>query len=171
MLALARRLPVARRAFADARIGAPLGLELAGRTLALVGDGRTGGRVRRLAEAIGMTVRSVRSAASRADLEALVAEADFVSLHCPLNPRTRGPVRAARAGGLPAGALPSNWRPGRVGRRARAGGAAALGAPGGGRPRLLRGGAVGPRRSALRAPRRRRAAPRRRLDRRGLRRD
>jgi phosphoglycerate dehydrogenase-like enzyme len=95
LLALARRLPLARRAFAAARIGTPVGFELAGRTLALVGEGRIGGRVRQLAEAIGMNVRSVRSAATRADLLGLVDGADFVSLHCPLTPRTRGLIDAA----------------------------------------------------------------------------
>ena len=105
LLSLARRVPAAARAFAARTIGAPVGLELAGRTLALVGEGRTGGRVRRLAEGVGMTVRSVRSGATRDDLRALVAGADAVSLHCPLTPRTRGLVDADLLGRMKPGAF------------------------------------------------------------------
>jgi phosphoglycerate dehydrogenase-like enzyme len=90
LLGLARRLPAARRAFAAARIGEPVGVELAGRTLALVGEGRTGGEVRRLARALGMRVESARSSTPPAELAALLGRADFVSIHCPLTPRTRG---------------------------------------------------------------------------------
>jgi phosphoglycerate dehydrogenase-like enzyme len=105
LLALARRLPAARRAFAARTIGAPLGIELAGRTLALIGEGRTGGRVRRVAEGLGMTVRSVRSTATRADLHALVDGADALSVHCPLTPATRGLVDADLLARLKPGAF------------------------------------------------------------------
>jgi phosphoglycerate dehydrogenase-like enzyme len=104
LLALARRLPAARRAFAAAKIGVPIGAELAGRTLAVVGEGRIGGRVRALAEAVGMRVRAVGSSATRADLHALVADADAVTLHCPLTPATRGLVDAALLARLRPGA-------------------------------------------------------------------
>lgn len=90
LLGLARRLPAARRAFAARTIGEPVGLELAGRLLALVGEGKTGSQVRRLAEALGMRVESVRSSSPPGALAELLGRADFVSVHCPLTPRTRG---------------------------------------------------------------------------------
>jgi phosphoglycerate dehydrogenase-like enzyme len=90
LLGLARRLPAARRAFAAPTIGAPVGIELAGRRLGLIGEGRTGVALRRLAEGIGMRVESVRSSSTPEELRALVARADAVSIHCPLTPGTRG---------------------------------------------------------------------------------
>jgi phosphoglycerate dehydrogenase-like enzyme len=90
LIALAKRLPVARRAFAEARIGVPVGAELDGKTLGLIGRGRSGARVAAAAEALGMRVLAVRSTSTRADLLALLAEADCVSIHCPLGPATRG---------------------------------------------------------------------------------
>lgn len=90
ILALARRLRGARRSFEAARIGVPLGVELSGKTLGLVGLGGSGARVARAAEALGMKVINVRSSSSRADFEAMLAASDFVSIHCPLNAGTRG---------------------------------------------------------------------------------
>lgn len=92
MLALARRLPEAQRAFAERRIGDPVGFELAGRTLGVVGMGRSGSRLASIAEAIGMHVLSVRSDSGDAAIARLFETADVVSLHVPLNDRTRGLV-------------------------------------------------------------------------------
>jgi glycerate dehydrogenase len=70
-------------------------VELAGLTMGIVGFGRIGRRVGELARAFGMRVlvatRSAASAAARSDLESrtipeLFAEADVISLHCPLTP-------------------------------------------------------------------------------------
>lgn len=72
-----------------------LGHGLAGRTLGIVGLGRIGQDVARLASAFGMrVVYASRSAASeapyrRVELDELLASADVVSLHCPLTPETR----------------------------------------------------------------------------------
>ena len=90
MLALARRLPEAQSAFRRAEIGGPLGHDLFEKTLLLVGHGGSAQRVEAVAEAFGMTVRATRSKTPRSELLALLAEADFVSLHCPLNDQTRG---------------------------------------------------------------------------------
>lgn len=90
MLALARRLTEARRAFAQRQLGVPVGVELRDKVLGLVGRGRSGSRLAAIGEALGMRVLAVDSKSSRADLEAVLAEADFVSLHCPLTPATRG---------------------------------------------------------------------------------
>jgi phosphoglycerate dehydrogenase-like enzyme len=39
---------------------------------------------------MGMTILSTRGSSSRADLEVLLREADVISMHCPLNEKTRG---------------------------------------------------------------------------------
>lgn len=95
MLALARRLKEAGRAFAERRVGVPLGRELNGKVLGIVGLGKSGSRLAVAAEALGMEVVGVRSGSSREDLEALLSRADFVSLHLPLRPETRGLIGEA----------------------------------------------------------------------------
>jgi glycerate dehydrogenase len=82
-------------------------VELAGKTLVLVGSGAIGGAVGRIAEAFGMHVLRAavpgaprREGASRVRLEEALPEADVVSLHCPLTPSTRGLVNAAFLGAM-----------------------------------------------------------------------
>jgi glycerate dehydrogenase len=81
-------------------------LELAGRTLGIVGYGRIGQRVAALAHAFGMNVLcATRSTGARAapssgplafvPLARLLAESDVVSLHCPLTPETERMIDAA----------------------------------------------------------------------------
>lgn len=108
LLLLARRWPVARAAFAEARIGAPLGAELHGQRLAVIGTGRTGSAVAERARALGMIVTGVTSRTTRAELLDLLAASDAVSLHCPLTPATRGLLDAAAFAALPAHALVVN---------------------------------------------------------------
>lgn len=98
ILALARRLPEARRAFAERQVGVPLGRELTGKVLGVIGLGQSGTRLAAAAEALGMEVVGVRSSSSREELEALLSRADFVSLHCPLTPGTRGLLGSAELG-------------------------------------------------------------------------
>ena len=76
-------------------------VELAGKTMAVVGTGTIGGAVLRIAEAFGMHVLSAavpgsppRPGVSRVRLSDALGEADVVSLHCPLTPLTRGLVDA-----------------------------------------------------------------------------
>lgn len=65
-----------------------LGEGLSGKTLGIVGLGRIGREVARLAEGLGMrVVHSSRS--SGMPLEELLADADVVSVHCPLTEETR----------------------------------------------------------------------------------
>jgi glyoxylate reductase len=68
-----------------------LGEGLAGKTLGIVGLGRIGREVARLAEAFGMRVVHTRGTGPYEELplDRLLAEADVVSLHVPLTPETR----------------------------------------------------------------------------------
>jgi glyoxylate reductase len=78
-----------------------LGTGLAGKTLGIVGLGRIGREVARLAEAFGMHVvyASRRShpetAFERLELDELLRTVDVVTLHCPLTPETRHLIDAA----------------------------------------------------------------------------
>jgi len=68
-----------------------LGADLSGKTLGLVGLGRIGASVARMAGAFRMRVLAfdpyVKGTAP--DLRAMLAESDFVSIHCVLNGETR----------------------------------------------------------------------------------
>ncbi len=63
-----------------------VGESLEGKRVLVVGPGRIGGRVAELVEAHGATATF---AGRDADLHAALAEADIVTLHCPLTPETR----------------------------------------------------------------------------------
>lgn len=90
MLAVARKLNTAHRGFTARVMGEPVGRELSRKTLLLVGRGESGGRLKAIAEGLGMQTRVVHSKSARSELEAHLAEADFVSIHCPLTKETRG---------------------------------------------------------------------------------
>lgn len=110
LLASARRIDEAAR---DAREGrwtrwTPdgwLGADLRASTLGIVGMGKIGYAVAERARGFGMRiVYTSRSAhpeareelgASRLELEQLLAQSDFVSLHCPLDEHTRHLIDAA----------------------------------------------------------------------------
>ncbi len=79
-------------------------IELAGKTLGLVGHGRIGARVGEIGHALGMDVMASSLSRSRPALypsfrwesvEQVFAEADVVSLHCPLTRENAGFVGAA----------------------------------------------------------------------------
>jgi glyoxylate reductase len=88
-----------------------LGTELGGRTLGIVGLGRIGRAVARRAAGFGMRViASGRAGGSDGDvarvpLPELLAQADVVSLHCPLTPATRGLIDAAALARMKPGAI------------------------------------------------------------------
>jgi glyoxylate reductase len=73
-----------------------LGEGLAGKTLGIVGLGRIGREVARLAEAFGMRVVHTRGSGPYEELplDRLLAEVDVVSLHVPLTPETRHLIAA-----------------------------------------------------------------------------
>ena len=82
-------------------------VELAGQTLGVVGMGRIGAAVSRIAEAFGMRVLSHRRTPDPASvhLDQLLQESDVVSLHCPLTAETHGLIDAERLQRMKPGAL------------------------------------------------------------------
>lgn len=85
-----------------------IGRDIAGTVIGLVGFGSIGQHVARMAQGLGMAVLlhdpHAREAIARfggdceRDLDGLVAEADIVSLHCPLTNATRDLLDARRFG-------------------------------------------------------------------------
>ncbi len=109
--------------------------ELEGRALGIVGHGALGSAVGRVGEAFGMRVLIANRPGGepqpgRLELDNLLAEADILSLHCPLNESTRGLIgrrelslmkpdalliNTARGGLVDAAALAESLRAGRLG--------------------------------------------------------
>ena len=130
ILALARRLPEARDNQAKrvwrGMIGDLAGREdeLGGKTLVIVGLGQIGGRLAELARAFEMRVIGLRrnpaaggpadAVRSMGDLPAVLPEADFVALTCPLTPETEGLIDAAALGRMKPSAYLVNVARGRV---------------------------------------------------------
>jgi glycerate dehydrogenase len=92
---------------------APL-IELAGKTMGVVGFGHIGRRVGELAHALGMAVLAEDQARSGppayqpfawAELDEVFARADVISLHCPLTPQTAGLVNRRRLARVKPGAF------------------------------------------------------------------
>jgi D-3-phosphoglycerate dehydrogenase len=98
LFALARPLVSGRDRARAGEWPALSGFELAGRTLGLIGLGRIGSLVAAKAAALGLRVVaydpnvSKSETATLVDLDTLVAESDFFSLHAPLTDQTRGMV-------------------------------------------------------------------------------
>lgn len=98
MVALARDLPSAMSAAASGKKVKSYGIELAGKTLGLIGYGRIGRLVAHLALAFGMRVLAydvvtperIEPGVHLVPLEMLLCESDFVSIHVPLTSQTRG---------------------------------------------------------------------------------
>ncbi|MBJ9976678.1 2-hydroxyacid dehydrogenase [Pseudomonas sp. S75] len=121
LLALATRLCDYRQAVRDGAwaqasqfclLDFPI-VELQGKTLGLLGHGELGGAVARLAEAFGMRVVSGQipgrpARADRLPLDALLAQVDALTLHCPLNEHTRHMLGARELALLKPGALVVN---------------------------------------------------------------
>lgn len=80
-------------------------IELAGKTIGIIGFGDIGSKVGDLATAFGMNIIATgrkqtgeqqRRNFKWADLDTLLRESDVVSLHCPLFPETQGLLNAQR---------------------------------------------------------------------------
>lgn len=93
-----------------------LGRKLGGKVLGIIGMGRIGQAVAHRARAFGLEVaytnrkrlpqaiESMLGARFVDTLDSLVAEADILTLHCPLTPETRGLMDARRIGLMKSGA-------------------------------------------------------------------
>lgn len=84
---------------------APMGFNIAGKTLGTVGLGNIGRELFRLARGVGfrrlLAYEPIAPSAEEAaagveftDLDTVMRESDFISIHCPLNGQTRGMVGA-----------------------------------------------------------------------------
>jgi D-3-phosphoglycerate dehydrogenase len=112
MMALARKLKPLQRAM-DLEgwvwpTGEWLGADLAGKTVGLVGLGRIGSAFARMAAAFRMRVLSYDPyvpTATHRNLHAMLAESDFVSIHCVLNDETRHLVGEAELRAMKPGAF------------------------------------------------------------------
>lgn len=88
-------------------------IELAGKQMGIVGFGRTGSAVARLAQAFGMRIVTYTSkpqdtlpdGVEKCSLDTLFATSDVVSLHCPLVPSTHHLVNAERLAQMKATAI------------------------------------------------------------------
>ena len=88
-------------------------MELAGKTMGIVGLGAIGMRVAKLARCFGMEVYAYTSKASsdlpegiqKTTFEGLLAVSDILSLHCPLNHATREIINASSIAKMKPGAL------------------------------------------------------------------
>ena len=100
LLALARQVPAVSQGMRDGAWPPAVGMLLEGRTLGVIGLGRIGGKVARIARAFDMNVlaagktltdeRAAEAGARRVSLDTLLSESDIVSVHCRLNAETRG---------------------------------------------------------------------------------
>ncbi|MGK6350997.1 D-2-hydroxyacid dehydrogenase [Parapedobacter sp. DT-150] len=89
-------------------------VELSGKTLGIVGFGDIGQKVADVATAFGMHVlgysrtqtdQSHRKNFSWTSLDELLAQADVVSIHCPLTPQTKGLINAGTLAQMKPGAF------------------------------------------------------------------
>lgn len=97
--------------------------ELDGKTLGIIGFGRIGQAFARIAQALGMSVlaysnhpdRRLESASLRyASLAEIYAQADVISLHCPLSESNRGMIDAAAIAAMKPGVLLINTARGQL---------------------------------------------------------
>ena len=88
-------------------------IELAGKTMGIIGFGRIGQTTGRIARAMGMEVLAYdshpsdagRAIAQYVDLDALLARSDVVALHCPLFPETEGIINRETIAKMKDGAI------------------------------------------------------------------
>jgi D-3-phosphoglycerate dehydrogenase / 2-oxoglutarate reductase len=112
MFAAARQLAIMDRGLRQGRWETLNSIELAGKTLGVIGTGGIGKAMIRLGTGLGMRVIAWNRSGVPADLpceavtlEELLASADVVSLHLVLNDQTRGFLDARRLGLMKPGAI------------------------------------------------------------------
>ena len=113
ILMLAHRYGDARENFAQGKIFFPMGIEVQGRKLAIVGFGNSGQQLAKRAKAFGMEIMGidVRSIEQEVldeiqpdflggpdDLDRVISECDFLSVHLHLTDETRHIIDARRIG-------------------------------------------------------------------------
>ncbi len=108
ILALFKNLPVEDRAMRDGEWGIAVGQEVLGKTIGLIGLGKLGKKVAKVAQAMEMDViawspnltdeRAAEVGVRRVDKDDLFAESDVVSVHIISSDRTRGLVGARELG-------------------------------------------------------------------------
>jgi lactate dehydrogenase-like 2-hydroxyacid dehydrogenase len=91
-----------------------LGDEVTGATLGIVGLGRIGSAVAQRARGFEMRVVSTTSASTADELDAVLREADAVTVHMPLTPATHGLIDARRLALLRDGATLVNTARGEI---------------------------------------------------------
>ena len=83
-------------------------MELAGKTLGVIGFGRIGQATAKIAEAFGMRVVAYDTHGNNQEivpLEQLYRESDVISLHCPLLPDNRGMINSKAIAGMKNGVI------------------------------------------------------------------
>ena len=85
-------------------------MELAGKTMGIIGYGSIGRAVGRIARAFGMEVIAYNrtrydDGETYVELDTLLAQSDVVSLHCPLFPETKGMIDGAAIAKMKDGAI------------------------------------------------------------------
>ena len=116
MISLARKIPVLDRVMRDGAWAWPtpdrLGLDLAGKTMGIIGMGRIGRAMARRAAGFSMEIISTSPyeqvcpvAAEFVPLDELLARSDFLSIHSVLTPETRGLLGAAELKAMKSSAL------------------------------------------------------------------
>lgn len=118
MLALLKRIPEAGCALREGRAQhreSFMGRELFGRTVGIVGLGHIGGRTAEMARSFNCRVvaydpyldaaQCAARSAEKVELDELLAVADVISVHCPLNAETRNMFDAAAIGKMRQGAI------------------------------------------------------------------
>lgn len=84
-------------------------MELAGKTMGIIGYGSIGRAVAKIAKAFGMKIlaysRTQHPGDEYCDLDTLLKESDVISLHCPLFPETKGIINAETIAKMKDGAI------------------------------------------------------------------
>ena len=103
MLALSRRFEESQKAFKNRILGHPIGSELFGKTLGIIGFGSSGQELAKRANCMGMKIYAIKRTPERGlikkfhleylgdpeNLPFVLREADYISLHTPLTEMTR----------------------------------------------------------------------------------
>lgn len=115
ILAAARHLPAEDRRMREGGWQRSIGIDLAGRTLGVIGLGRLGAIVAKIGHAFDMRIlawsqnltsaRAEECGATLASKGELLANADFLTIHLRLSERTRGLIGAAELAAM----KPSAW--------------------------------------------------------------